>query len=59
MTTPAHQELFCLRCGKKLSEHIMGLFVFLCPRCKTQLSGETKPLAGDFVVTAVTPKKDP
>lgn len=51
--TTAPYELHCPRCGKKLSEHVKGSFVILCPRCKTFIGGETKQVGG-AVVTAVT-----
>jgi ribosomal protein L37AE/L43A len=46
-------ELHCPRCGRKLSEHVNGSFVFQCPKCKSQVGGETKPVGGS-VITAVT-----
>lgn len=54
MSSPESRwAIHCPRCGKKLSEHIEGSFVFTCSRCKSQVGGETKPV-GESVVTAVT-----
>ncbi len=49
-------ELFCTRCGKKLSERLDGVFQFQCPRCKSQIGGETRQFSADggFIVTVVT-----
>jgi DNA-directed RNA polymerase subunit RPC12/RpoP len=53
---PAPAELFCPRCGKRLSERLNGEFLFRCPRCKSQVGGETRPLQSGqlFVVSVIT-----
>lgn len=49
-------ELFCPRCGKKMSERLDGGFQFTCSRCKSQITGETRPFStdGGFIITIVT-----
>jgi ribosomal protein L37AE/L43A len=49
-------ELFCPRCGKRLSDRLDGSFTFHCSRCKSQIGGETKGFDADqgYVVSVVT-----
>jgi tRNA(Ile2) C34 agmatinyltransferase TiaS len=46
-------ELHCPRCGKQLSIRLSGDFVFRCPRCKSQIGGETRDLK-EAVITVLT-----
>jgi len=49
-------ELYCPRCGKKLSDRLEGCFQFHCHRCKSQIAGESRQfnVSEGFAVTVIS-----